>query len=98
MLFQGNNVAFLRNTANQHRVFNVILTELKKPGCNTFCLYDDAGIDITKLIVQSFSLITKISENKDLLVLLLYYADHYLKPLYFKSNKKSRQGIKQDKV
>ena len=28
-----------------------------------------------------------ISENKDLLVLLFYYAGHNLKPLHFKSNK-----------
>ena len=33
-------------------------------------------------------LITEFSENKDLLLLLLYHADHNSKPLYFKSNKK----------
>ena len=31
---------------------------------------------------------TKMNENKDLLALLLYYADHNSKPLCFKSNKK----------
>ena len=80
MLFQGN----------KHRVINVILTELKKAGCNAFYLYDDADIDIKELIIQSSlkCLLTEISENKDLLVLLLYYADHNLKILHFKSNKK----------
>ena len=43
--FKAKNDAFLRNTANEHSVI-VILTELKKPGCNTFHLYDGADIDI----------------------------------------------------
>ena len=30
MLFHGKRDAFLRNTVNEHRVFNGILTELKK--------------------------------------------------------------------
>ena len=42
MLFQDKNDAFLRTTVIKHRVINVILTKLKKPGCNTFHLYDDA--------------------------------------------------------
>ena len=65
---QDKNDAFLRNIANKHRVINVILTELEKPGCKTFHLYDDAGIGITKLSLQSSlkCLITEISENKDL--------------------------------
>ena len=69
-LFQDKNDAFLRNT-NKHRAINVILTELKKPGCNAFHSYDDADIDITKLSVQNSlkCLITEISESKDLLVL-----------------------------
>ena len=52
MVFQGKNDAFLRNTVNKHRVINVILTGLKKPGCDTFYLYDDANIDITKLVLR----------------------------------------------
>ena len=93
MLFQGKNDAFLRNTANKHRVINVILTELKKPEFNAFHLYEDTDIDITKLRVKSSlkCLITETSENKDLLVLLLYHADHNSKLLYFK---KVKQGIK----
>ena len=90
MLFQGKNDAFLRNIANKHRVINVILTELKKPGCNAFHLHDGADTYINK-VKYSKSLkyfITEISENKDLLMLLLYHADHNSKPLYFKSNKK----------
>ena len=50
MLFPGKNDAFLRNTISKHFVINV--TELKKPGCNAFHLYDDADFDITKLRVQ----------------------------------------------
>ena len=90
MLFKGKKDAFLRNTANKHRLINVILTELKKPGCNAFHLYDDAEFDITKLSVQSSlkCLITEISKTKDLLVLLWYHADHNSEPLYFKSNRK----------
>ena len=44
-----------------------------KPGCNAFHSYDDAVIGTTKLSVQNplKCLITKISETKDLLVLLL---------------------------
>ena len=53
MLFQGKNDVFLRNIANKHHVINVVLTELKKSGCNAFHLYDDAGIDITKFSVQN---------------------------------------------
>ena len=69
MLFQHKNDVFLRNAANKHRAINIILTELEKPGCKAFYLYDDADIDITKLSVQSSlkCLITEISENKDLL-------------------------------
>ena len=91
MLFQGKNDTFLRSTANKHRVINFILTEFRKPGCNAFHLYDGADIDITKLKCSQSSLkcfVTEISENKDLLMLLLYHADHHSKPLYFKSNKK----------
>ena len=70
MLFQDKNDTFLRNTANKHHAINVIPTELEKPGCKAFHLYDDADIDITKLSVQISlkCLITEISENKDLLV------------------------------
>ena len=70
MLFPDKNNAFLRNTANKHRAINVILTELEKPGCKAFHLYDDAHIDIAKVSVQSSlkCLITEIGENKDLLV------------------------------
>ena len=50
MLFQGKEDAFLWNTANKHHVINVILTDLKKPGCRRF---DDADIGIIKLVVQS---------------------------------------------
>ena len=69
MLFQGKNDVFLRNIANKHHVINVVLTELKKPGCNAFHLYDDAGIDITKFSVQNSlaCLISKISEKRNLL-------------------------------
>ena len=54
MLFQGKNDAFLNKTDNRHRVINVILTELKKPGCNAFHLYDSADIDITKVKCLKF--------------------------------------------
>ena len=65
--------AFLRDTVNKYLVINVILTELKKPGCKAFHLYDDADTDITKLCDQSSlkCLITEISENWCLLVLLM---------------------------
>ena len=53
-LFQGKNDAFLRNTANKHRVINVMLTELKKPGRNAFPLHDVADIDITKVECSKF--------------------------------------------
>ena len=53
MLFQRKQNAFLRNTANKHRVTHVTLTELMKPGCNSFHLYDNAAIGTTKLSVQS---------------------------------------------
>ena len=36
----------------KHCVINVLLVQLKKPGCNAFHSYDDADIDITKLSVQ----------------------------------------------
>ena len=91
MLFQGKNDAFLRSTANKHRVINFILTEFRKPSCNAFHLYDGADIHITKVKCLQSSLkcfVTEISENKDLLMLLLYHADHNSKPLYFKSKKK----------
>ena len=46
---------------------DVTLTELEKPGCKEFHLYD--GIDITKLSAQSSlkCLITEINEKKHLL-------------------------------
>ena len=92
MLFQGKNDAFLRVTDKKYLVINVTLTELKKPGCTAFHLYDDGDIDIAKLSFQSSlsykCLIIEISENKDLLVLLMYHAGYNPKPLYSKSNKK----------
>ena len=54
MLFQRKNDAFPRNTANTHRAINVILTELKKPGCNALHLSDGADIDITKVKCSKF--------------------------------------------
>ena len=87
--FSRKKDTFLKNNVNKHFVINVILTELKKPGCNTFHSYD-VDIDITKLSVQSplKYLVIEISENKDLVVLFLYHADHNSKSLYFKGNKK----------
>ena len=75
MLFQSKNVPFPRSTVNKHFAINVILTELKKPGCNTFHSYK-ADIDITKVSVQNplKYFITEISEKKDLVVLFLYHA------------------------
>ena len=68
MLFQGKKDAFLWNTVNKHHVISAILTELKKPECNGFHSYDDVGIDVTKLSVQSSFkyLISEIIENKNL--------------------------------
>ena len=54
MLFQGKNDAFIRNTANKHRVINIILTELKKPGFNAFHLHNGADTDITKVKCSKF--------------------------------------------
>ena len=54
MLFQGKSDAFQRNTANTHRAINIILTELKKPGCSAFHLSDGADIDITKVKCSKF--------------------------------------------
>ena len=78
MLFQGIKDTFRKYTVNKHCLVNAILTELKKPGCNSFHSYDDADIDMTKLPVRSSlkCLITEISENKDLTVLLLYQIRH----------------------
>ena len=53
MLFQGKKNAFLKDTADKHRLINVTLTELMKPGCNAFHSNDDAAIGTTKLSVQS---------------------------------------------
>ena len=77
MLFQGIKDTFRRYTANKHCLINAIVTELKKPGCNSFHSYDIV-IDMTKLPVPSSlkCLITEISENKDLTVLLLYQIRH----------------------
>ena len=36
MLFKGKKNVFVRNTSNKHRVINVTMTELIKPGCNVF--------------------------------------------------------------
>ena len=74
ILFQGKKDAFRRYTVNRHCLINAILTGLKKPGCNSFHLSDDAEIGMTKLPVQSYlkCLVTEISANKDLTVLLLY--------------------------
>ena len=70
MLLQGKKNAYLKNTANKHRVINVTLTELMKPGCNAFYSEDDAPIATTELNILKY-LITEISDTKDLLVLLL---------------------------
>ena len=68
ILIQDKNEAFLRNTANKHCAINVILTELEKPVCKAFRLYDDADIVITKLSVQSsLKCLTEVIKNKDLL-------------------------------
>ena len=72
MLSQGIKDTFWRYTVNKHCLINAILTELKKPGCHSFHSYDDADIDMAKLPVPSSlkCLITEISKNKDLTVLL----------------------------
>ena len=88
MLFQGKNDAFLRNTANKHRVINVILTELKKPGLNPFYLYNGTDTVITKVKCSKFLEMFYNLCFKDLLMLLLYHPDHNSKPLHFKGNKK----------
>ena len=54
MLFQGKNDAYLMSTANIHRVINIILTELKKPGFNAFHLHNGADTDITKVKCSKF--------------------------------------------
>ena len=86
--FKEKKDVFLRNTVNKHCVNNVILTARKKLEGNAFHSYDDGYIDFAKLSVQSFlvCLVSEISENKNLLVFLLYQADHNSKPLYFKNN------------
>ena len=89
LLYQGRS-----NTANKQRIINVISAELKKVRCNVFNSHDD--IDIVKLAVQSSlkCLTTVITKDKYLLVLLLillYHTDVNLKPLYFKSSKKSNK-------
>ena len=70
MVFKGEKNAFLRNTANKHRVINVTLTELIKPECNAFLLNYVTVIGTTKC-----SMFLEMSYNyklvKDLLVLLL---------------------------
>ena len=53
MLFQGKKDPFLRKTANKHRVFNVISTELRKEGCYAFQSYDNADLDIINLVDKS---------------------------------------------
>ena len=68
MLFQIENNAFLKDTANKDHVINDVSTEFKKAGCNAFHSSDDADIDyyIIKLIVLSSlnCLVTVIGENK----------------------------------
>ena len=51
MLFRWKKNASLRNTANKHRIVNVISTELKKVGCNGF---DDANIGYYKVSFSKF--------------------------------------------
>ena len=51
MLFKGEKNAFLRNTANKHRVINVTLAEIIKPGCNAFLLNYVTVIGTTKCSV-----------------------------------------------
>ena len=53
MLFQGKKDEHLKNIANEHRVINVISTDLQKAGRNMFHSYEDADIDIKKLVAQS---------------------------------------------
>ena len=53
ILFQAKKNVFLTSTINELREINVISTELKKAGCNVHHLFDDTGIDIIKLVVQS---------------------------------------------
>ena len=54
ILFQGKKDAILRNTVNNNRVINVILSEFKKPDCNASHSYDDADIDINKVKCSKF--------------------------------------------
>ena len=54
-IWQANSIkkdTLLKNTVNRHFIINVILTELKKLGCDTFHSYD-VDVDITNLSVQS---------------------------------------------
>ena len=78
----------MRNNVNKHCVNNVILTARKKLESNAFHSYDDAYIDFAKLSVQSSltCLVSEIRDDKNLLVFLLYQADHNSQSLYFKSN------------
>ena len=36
LTFKGKKNVFVRSTSNKHRVINVTMTELIKPGCNVF--------------------------------------------------------------
>ena len=70
MVFKGEKNAFLRNTANKHRVINVTLTELIKPECNAFLLNYVTVIGTTKCSMF-LEMSYKYKLVKDLLVLLL---------------------------
>ena len=65
----------------------VFWLNLKKPRCNACHSYNYADTDSTSVQSPLKCFITKISESKDLPVLLLYQAVDNSKPLYFKSNK-----------
>ena len=44
LTFKGKKNVFVRNNSNKHRVINVTMTELIKPGCNVFHQYYDAAV------------------------------------------------------
>jgi len=93
--FSGKNEDFLSRDKNKADTIALISTALTERGCNVIQSPGDADVDIVKATVERSCLCTTtlVSEDTDLLILLLQYSRRDNEAIYFRSdaNKQSKE-------
>ena len=88
--FVGKKENFLSNGANKQALIQLIMEGMRQNGCDVIQAEGDADVEIAKAAINmsAFRPTTRIGEDTDLLVLLLYHAEvSKCIELYFRSDK-----------